>query len=104
MVDNDIKSKLDSIKSLDYSSFECIFFNVLNTHASIRSNNHELMTKPLQKVIMTFLVSFCNLNVKDLNDNIKFWKKNIPFFSDKSLSSSNVVLKEKANVITDKQK
>ena len=53
MVDNDLKSKLDSIKSLYYSSFECIFFKILNTDASIRSNNQELMTKPLQKVIMT---------------------------------------------------
>ena len=56
--DNDLQSKLDLIKNLDSSSFEAIFTNVLNTHAStktkiIRANNHEFMTKALQKAIMT---------------------------------------------------
>ena len=42
---NDLKTKLDLIKILDYSSFEDIFMNVLNTHAPvktkiIRANNH----------------------------------------------------------------
>ena len=55
---NDLKSKLDSIKILDYSSFENIFNKVLNTLAPvktkiIRANNHEFMTKAPQKVIMT---------------------------------------------------
>ena len=48
----DLKSKLVLIKILDYSSFEDIFINVLNTHAPIkikikRANNHEFMAKPL---------------------------------------------------------
>ena len=55
---NDLKSKLDSIKILDYSSFENIFINVLNTHAPvktkiIRANNQEFMAKALPKAIMT---------------------------------------------------
>ena len=39
---------------------------------------------------------FCQLNVKDLNDNRKFWKF---FFPDKGLASSNIVLKEKGNLM-----
>ena len=56
---NDLKSKLDSIKILDYSSVEDISNNVLNTHAprktkTIRANNHKLMmTKALRKATMT---------------------------------------------------
>ena len=42
---------------------------------------------------------FRNLNVKDLNNNKKFWEKIKPFFSDKSLTISNIVLKEKGNLI-----
>ena len=55
---NDLKSKLDTINNLDYSTFEHIFISVLNTHALIktkivRANNHEFMTKALKKAIMT---------------------------------------------------
>ena len=45
---NDLKTKLDSMKILDYSSFEDIFINnVLNTRAPVktkllRANNHNL--------------------------------------------------------------
>ena len=45
-----------------------------------------------------------NLNVKDLNDNKQFWKKIKPFFLDKDLASSNIVLKEMGNGFTDNQK
>ena len=34
---NNLKTKLDSIKILDYSSFKDIFINVLNTHAPLKS-------------------------------------------------------------------
>ena len=55
---NDLKSKLDTINNLDYSTFEDIFISALNTHAPIktkilRANNHEFMTKALRKAIMT---------------------------------------------------
>ena len=55
---NDLKTKLDSIKILDYSSFEDIFIYVLNTHDPVKTkiigaNNHEFMRKALRKAIMT---------------------------------------------------
>ena len=44
---------------------------------------------------------FCNLNMKDLNDNKKVWKKIKPFFSDKGLQTNNIVLKDKNRLVTD---
>ena len=41
------------------------------------------------------------LNIKDLNDNKKFWKKVKPFFSDKGLETHNIILKGKDELITD---
>ena len=65
---NDLKTKLDSVKILDCSSFEDIFIYVLNTHApvkakTIRANNQEFLTKALWKEIMTRSrrKSFCEL-------------------------------------------
>ena len=43
---------------------------------------------------------FRNLNIKELNDNKKFWKKIKPFFSDKGLETNNIILKEKNELIT----
>ena len=43
---------------------------------------------------------FRNLNIKNLNDNEKFWKKIKPFFSDKGLETNNIILKEKSELIT----
>ena len=40
---------------------------------------------------------FRNLNIKELNDNKKFWKKIKPFFSDKGLETNNIILKETTN-------
>ena len=53
----DLKSQLDSIETLEYSLFESIFINVLNTHAPlhtkpVRANNHQFMTKALRKAII----------------------------------------------------
>ena len=45
-----------------------------------------------------------NPNVKNLNDNKKFWKKIKSFFTNKGLASNNIVLKEKGNLITHNQK
>ena len=56
------------------------------------------MTKALVKAIMTRsrlksadLKSeyFRNLNINDLNENKKFWKKIKPSFSDKGLQTNN---------------
>ena len=58
-----------------------------------------------QKIFCTNLLKktkseyFRNLNIKELNDNKKFWKKNKPFFLDKRLET-NVILKEKNELIT----
>ena len=43
---------------------------------------------------------FCNLNIKDLNDNKKFWEKIKPLFLDKGLETNNIILKEKNELIT----
>ena len=60
---NDLKTKLDSIKILNYP-----------------------------KLLFDY---FRKLNLKDFNDNKIFWGKIKPFFSDKGLARSNIVLKEK---------
>ena len=59
---NNLKTKLDSVKIQDYSSFKDIFINVLNTHA----NNHEFMAKALRKAIMT-RSRLKNVNLKSQN-------------------------------------
>ena len=46
------------MKILDYSFFEDILINILNTHTPvktkiIRANNHKFMAKAFRKVIMT---------------------------------------------------
>ena len=41
---------------------------------------------------------FCNLNIKELNDNKKFWKKIKPLFSDKSLETNDIIPKEKKRI------
>ena len=43
---------------------------------------------------------FRNLNIKDLNDNKKCWKKIKPLFSEKGLETKNITLKEKSELIT----
>ena len=47
---------------------------------------------------------FRNLNVKELNNNKNSGKKIKSFFSDKGFTSSNIVLKEKGNLITNDKK
>ena len=46
---------------------------------------------------------FHNLNIRELNDNKKFWKRIKPFFSNKGLANNSIVLKENGNLITDTQ-
>ena len=38
---------------------------------------------------------FRNLNMNNLNDNKRFWKKIKPFFLDKGLQTNNNILKDK---------
>ena len=44
---------------------------------------------------------FENINVKDINDNKKFWKKINPFFSSKSLITNKLMIIEKNNLISE---
>ena len=46
---------------------------------------------------------FRNLNIRELNDNKKFWKRIKPFFADKGLANNSIVLKENGHLITDTQ-
>ena len=44
---------------------------------------------------------FQNLNVKDLQDNKKFWKTIKPYFSNRGLNSNKMLLKEKGELVSD---
>ena len=44
---------------------------------------------------------FCDLNMKDLNYNKRFWKKIKPFYSDKSLQATNIIPKDEDRLATD---
>ena len=44
---------------------------------------------------------FRNLNIKDLNDDKKVWRKIEPFFSNEGLETNNIIFKEKSELITD---
>ena len=44
---------------------------------------------------------FRNLNIKDLNDDKKVWRKIEPFFSNEGLETNNIIFKEKNELITD---
>ena len=43
---------------------------------------------------------FRNRNIKDLNDNKKFWKKIKAFFPEKGLETNSIILKEKNELLT----
>ena len=55
-------------------------------------------TNPLKKTKQKYV---CNLNMKDLNDNKRFWQKIKPFFSYKFLQTNNIILKDKNRLVTD---
>ena len=44
---------------------------------------------------------FSELDHSDIRDNKKFWKTIKPFFSDKGLSSNNIILVEKSHLVSD---
>ena len=46
---------------------------------------------------------FKKLNVKNLSENRKFWKTIKPFFSNKSLNSNKLMLKENNRLITEEK-
>ena len=53
----------------------------------------------MHKLTQTKSEYFLNLNIKDLNDNKKFWKK-LNLFWDKYLETNYIILKEKSELIT----
>ena len=44
---------------------------------------------------------FENINIKDINDNKKFWKTVKPLFSDKGLNTNKLMIIEKNNLISE---
>ena len=46
---------------------------------------------------------FQNLNIQDLSDNRKFWKTVKPYFDNKGLNSSKLLLKEKRNLASNEK-
>ena len=46
---------------------------------------------------------FKNLNIRDLSDNRKFWKRIKPYFTNKGLNSNILFLKEKGNLVSNEK-
>ena len=91
---NDLESKLHSIKNLDYSYFEYIVGNILNACAPIKTKilrAHEFMRITLRKNIMTR--STRNVYLK--NQNTTNWNR----YKFKRNSCNNLLrkIKEKQN-------
>ena len=140
--DNQLRSQLASIKTVDYSQFHEIFLKTLDAIAPIKKKilrfNHNLfMSKALRKAIMVrsklknkynknrteenwdsykkqrnFCVNllrktkkdyFNDLNIKNITDNKAFWKTIKPYFSNKGLNSSSLILSEKNKIVTNDQ-
>ena len=59
---------------------------------------HNFCVKLLRKTKKKY---FENINVKDINDNKKFWKIRKPFFSNKGLSTDKLMLIEDNNFISE---
>ena len=71
---------------------------------STNCNNYKYQQKVCTNLLQKTKFYYSrNLRVKDLNDK-KVGGKMKPFFSDKGLASSNIVLKGKGNLISDNYK
>ena len=46
---------------------------------------------------------FNDLNIKNITDNKAFWKTIKPYFSNKGLNSSSLILSEKNEIVTNEQ-
>ena len=46
---------------------------------------------------------FKNLNIRDLSDNRKFWKRIKPYFTNKGLNSNILFLEEKGNLVSNEK-
>ena len=58
----------------------------------------QFLCKPFKKNKKEY---FENINVKDINDNKKFWKTIKPFFSNKGLNTNKLMLIENNNLISE---
>ena len=140
--EDQLRSQLASIKTVDYSQFHEIFLKTLDAIAPIkkkilRFNHNPFMSKALRKAIMVrsklknkynknrteenwdsykkqrnFCVNllrktkkdyFNDLNIKNITDNNAFWRTIKPYFSNKGLNSSSVILSEKNKNVTNGQ-
>ena len=140
--EDQLRSQLASIKTVDYSQFHEIFLKTLDAIAPIkkkilRFNHNPFMSKALRKAIMVrsklknkynknrtgenwdsykkqrnFCVNllrktkkdyFSDLNIKNITDNKAFWKNIKPYFSNKGLNSSSLILLEKSKSVTNDQ-
>ena len=75
-------------------------FNKNRTTKTYDSNKkqHNFSVNLLRKTKKEY---FENINVKDINDNKKFWKTIKPFFSNKGLNTNKLMLIENNNLISE---
>ena len=99
---NDLKPKLDSIKNLDYSLFEDISINVLNTDAPIknkilRANSHEsiqALRKGRSKLKNVYLKNQITNNLNKYKYQLNFWiyllrKRKFHYFRNLNVNDLN---------------
>ena len=140
--EDQLRSQLAPIKTVDYSQFHEIFLKTLDAIAPIKKkilhfNHNPFMSKALRKAIMVrsklknkynknrteenwdsykkqrnFCVNllrktnkdyFNDLKIKNITDNKAFWKTIKPYFSNKGLNSSSLILSEKNKIVTNDQ-
>ena len=61
----------------------------------------QFLCKPFKKNKKEY---FENIDVKDINDNEKFWKTRKPFLSNKGLNTNTLMLIEHNNLISEESK
>ena len=61
----------------------------------------QFLCKPFKKNKKEY---FENINVKDINDNEKFWKTRKPLLSNKGLNTNTLMLIEHNNLISEESK
>ena len=140
--EDQLRSQLASIKTVDYSQFHEISLKTLDAIAPIkkkilRFNHNPFMTNALHKAIMVrsklknkynkirteenwdsykkqgnFCANllrkpkkdyFSDLDIKNITDNKAFWKSIKPYFSNKGLNSSSLILSEKNKIVANDQ-
>ena len=137
-----LRSQLVSIKTVNYSQFHEIFLKTLDAIAPVkkkilRFNHNPFISEAVRKAITvrsklknkynknrteenwdsckkqrnscvnllrkTKKDYFNDLNIKNITDNKAFWKTIKPYFSNKGLNSSSLILSEKNEIATNDQ-